>query len=180
MLKKALTIIANKGWGHFELKDLADEKTSLAQVQAHFPDKLSLLEALGRHIDQMTLENIEPFDPSETSRDRLFSVMMTRFDALSDLKPVIKTLWQDAWKDPMTTLCSLPMGANSMSWLLQAAGVDTTGIHGALRIKAFGLCYLSTVWSWLSDETPGLDETMAALDKNLQRLNSFPQFYNDH
>lgn len=179
MLKKAIEIIGSKGWGHFELKDLSDDKTTLADVQAHFPDKLAVLAALGHHIDQLMLTSLETFDPKESSRDRLFSIMMTRFDVLADLKPVIKSLWHDAWKDPMTALCSLPMGLNSMTWILQAASVDTTGIRGALRVKAFAVCYLATVWAWLSDETPDLDETMAALDKNLHHLNNFPNFYGD-
>ncbi len=37
LLKKALTIIANKGWGHFELKDLADEKTSWPKYKPTSP-----------------------------------------------------------------------------------------------------------------------------------------------
>ncbi len=177
LLKKALELIGEKGWAQFELKDLADNKISLAKVHQHYPSRLSLLESLGDYIDQTTLETMDAFDPSETQKDRLFSVMMTRFDALAPIKPAVKSLWQDAWKDPLTISCSLPMGINSLSWLLQASGIDTTGIRGALRIKAFGVCYLSTVWTWLSDETEGLDVTMAALDINLQRLAQFPQFY---
>jgi ubiquinone biosynthesis protein COQ9 len=177
LLKKAFEIIGENGWAHFELKDLADDKVSLAKVHQHFPSRLSLLESLGEYIDLATLESMDTFDPSETQKDRLFSVMMTRFDALAPIKPAIKSLWQDAWKDPMTIVCSLPIGINSLSWLLQAAGIDTTGIRGALRVKAFGVFYLSTVWTWLGDETEGLDVTMAALDTSLQRLAQFPQFY---
>jgi ubiquinone biosynthesis protein COQ9 len=173
-LKEALEIIGKKGWSHFELKDLANDKTSLADVYAHFPARLSILEALGKYIDQATLENLDVFGPSETPKDRLFSIMMTRFDAMTPLKPFIKTLWQDGWKEPLTIVSSLPMGLNSMTWLLQAADVDTTGIHGALRVKAFAVCYLSTVWAWLADDTLESEQTMVELDKNLQRLTNLP------
>lgn len=177
LLKKATDIIATKGWSHFELKDLADADTSLADVHAVFPSRLCVLEALGNYIDQTTLATMDTFDDSESKKDRLFSILMTRFDAIATLKPTIKSLWQDAWKDPLTLACSLPMGLNSMSWLLQAAGIDTTGIQGALRIKAFSVCYLATVHTWLDDESDECDQTMAALDSNLQRLAYFPQFF---
>jgi hypothetical protein len=177
LLKRALETIEEKGWSHFELKDMADDKISLAKIHERFPTRLAVLEALGHYIDQTTLESLEVFDPSETAKDRLFSIMMTRFDTLNPLKPVIRNLWQDAWKEPLTVVCSLPMGLNSMSWLLQCAGIDTTGIRGALRVKTFSVCYLATIWTWLSDNTEGNDETMAALDTNLNRLAQFPQFY---
>lgn len=177
LLEKALKIIAEKGWKHFELKDLSDEKVSLAEVYGLYPSRISLLEALGKRIDQTTLRNLDQFYAEESHRDRLFSIMMTRFDTIADLKPVIKSLWKDIPQDPITLLETLPRGLNSMSWILQAAGVDTTGIRGALRTKAFAVCYLATVYAWLGDDTPDMDETMATLDKNLQRLTNFPGFY---
>lgn len=180
LLKKILKVIEEKGWTNFELKDAVDDKFTLAQVHEKFPSRLSVLEALGHYIDQTTLANIEHFEDSETTRDKLFSIMMTRFDTLTSIKPVINNLWQEAWKDPVTLACSLPMGMNSMCWLLQGAGVHTTGIRGALRVKAFGICYLATVWTWLSDNTEGLDETMAALDTNLERISQFPGFYSSN
>jgi ubiquinone biosynthesis protein COQ9 len=177
LLQQALDLIVEKGWAQFQLEDLADENMSLNQVHAQFPTRLSVLEALGQHIDQSTLDNVDTFDESDSQKDRLFSIMMTRFDVLATQKPIIKHLWQNVWKDPCTVTGSVPAGLKSMTMLLKTAGIETSGILGALRIKTFALFYLNTVWTWLSDDTPDADQTMAALDTNLKRLGQFPQFY---
>lgn len=178
LLKKALKIIEMKGWLHFSLSDIADDKdTTLAKVHAKYPNRLCLLEDFSKYIDQTTLEDLEKFDETETQRDRLFSIIMTRFDVLTPYKSLIRMLWQDGWKDPFLLIGTLPMGLNSMSWLLQAANIDTTGIQGAFRIKVFTFFYLKTVWAWLNDSTETLDETMVALDKSLQQLSQVPGFF---
>lgn len=177
LLQKALHIIKEKGWNHFELIHLVSDDVSAADVYQRFPNRFCVLEALGRHLDQLTLKNIETFDDKETQKDRLFSIFMTRVDVLTPYKQVIHVLWRDLWKDPLVALSSVPQGINSVTWILQAAGLDTTGILGALRVKAFAVCYLATIYAWLQDDSQDLDVTMEALDSNLRRLEMLPQFY---
>lgn len=178
LLKKTLELIAAKGWLNFSLSDIADDKDiTLAKVHAKYPNRLCLIEEFSRYIDQMTLENLEKFDETEAPPDRLFSTIMTRFDSLEPYKALIRSLWHDGWKDPMLLIGSLPIGLNSMSWILQAARIDTTGLRGALRIKIFTAFYLCLVWTWLNDSSETLDETMVLLDNSLKRLSQVPGFF---
>src|SRR5262249_42637473 len=53
--------------------------------------------------------------------------------------------------------------------MLEAAGISTAGIRGALRVKGLIALYGMTLRTWLSDDTPDHARTMAALDRGLQR-----------
>ncbi len=57
-----------------------------------------------------------------------------------------------------------------MAAMLEAARLSAGGLRGLLRAKALGLAYLATLRVFLRDDSPDLAATMAALDRNLSRL----------
>ena len=56
-----------------------------------------------------------------------------------------------------------------MTWMLEAAGLQTTGLKGAVRVAGLSGLYIKTLWVWRDDDSPDMAKTMAALDKNLTR-----------
>ena len=50
----------------------------------------------------------------------------------------------------------------------EAAGLPMDGIGGALRTKAIAAAWAGAMRTWLSDESPDLSRTMAALDQRLR------------
>jgi hypothetical protein len=58
---------------------------------------------------------------------------------------------------------------SSQLWMLEAAGVDTSGPAGALRVTGLAAIYASVFRTWLEDDDPGQARTMAALDRRLRR-----------
>ncbi len=177
LLNIALKQIGSKGWVELSLREVAEEAhVTLAEVHAVYPTKMHIFSEFVHMIDQQALANVEKFDEEETVKDRLFAVVMARFDALIDYKPVIASLRRDAIRDPMLVLYSLPCGLNSMMWMLEAAGLDASGISGIIRAKLLGASYLYMVGVWLKDDSSDMASTMAALDSCLERLNKFPGF----
>src|SRR5690606_5585485 len=57
----------------------------------------------------------------------------------------------------------------SQAWMLQAAGINTDGIRGNLRVAGLAALYASVLRTWLKDDDPGLAHTMAVLDRGLRR-----------
>jgi len=108
-------------------------------------------------------------EESEQPRDRLFDVMMRRFDALKPHKPAIQAMARDAWSDPLATLCSAPSLRRSMAWMLESCGVPTTGWPGRLRVNLLLGIYLFVLRVWLVDESADMMKTMAALDSRLRQ-----------
>jgi hypothetical protein len=56
-----------------------------------------------------------------------------------------------------------------MGLMLEAAGVPSDGIRGAIKSKALAAIYAATLRDWLKDDTTDKSPTMAALDGRLRR-----------
>ena len=54
--------------------------------------------------------------------------------------------------------------------MLEAAGISTGGIRGAIAVKLTAAAYLATSRVWQRDDSPDLGQTMAALDARLRRI----------
>ncbi|MBL0941965.1 MAG: TetR family transcriptional regulator [Alphaproteobacteria bacterium] len=178
LLQATLDLIKKYGWKDLHLNDIIRHlKISPAELQHFFPTKLCLLKAFFQYIDQQTLAQLEHFEPNELPRNRLFSIIMTRFDVLSNYKPLISELTYQGWKDVALVSQTLPQSLNILTWLLEAADVDTTELLGKIRLKIFAIFYGTTVLAWLKDDTPDMAPTMAYLDKGLAKLSQIPGFF---
>lgn len=166
----ALDLAGRMGWGVITMADIADKAhVSLAKLSDHFDDKSDILVAYGRMLDRRVLESVGSASPEENPRDRLFEILMERFDILNEDRDAIVSILSTFRLDPKELVLSLPHLGRSMSWMLEAAGIDTTGIKGAIRIAGATGVYLYAVKAWMKDEGEGLPKTMAALDKGLNR-----------
>ncbi len=168
----ALTLAAERSWHELALADIAAAAgIGLIDLYRAFRSKPAILEALSRRIDAATIAL--PAEPGASVPERLFEVLMHRFDLLTPYKPGLKGLARDARRgrfDGLALACHLP---RSLAWMLEASGVSAGGLKGRVRVKLLGLAYLSTLRIWLRDDSPDLAKTMAALDKALKRIEPF-------
>lgn len=169
----AFDLAARIGWDMVTMTDIAEEaQVSLADLSDHFDDKSDILVTYGRRIDRKVLEAVGAASPDETPRDRLFEILMERFDLLNDDKESIISILSSFKLDPKQAVISLPHLGRSMAWTLEAAGIETTGIKGAIRVAGLVGFYLNAVRVWMSDDSGDMAKTMASLDKGLNRAES--------
>ncbi len=170
IVERALEMAATQGWAELSLRDIAEgADLSLAQLHELFEDKTDILVALGRRIDRRVLENMGDVDPEISPRDHLFDILMERFDVLNDYRAGLLAVLDSFKCDPKQAVISMPHLCRSMTWMLEAAGVETTGIRGALKVTGMTGVYLNVLRVWREDESADLSKTMAALDKDLGR-----------
>lgn len=163
-----LELVAGRGWRHVALADIASAAdVSLAQLYALFPSKTAIVAAFIARIDEQSLAG-RP-ETAGSVRDRLFDLIMRRLDALAPHKGAVKAMCGAGPGEALTALCLAPRFLNSMRWLAEAAGVGTSGLIGALRVKAIGAIYLATLRAWLGDDEKDNGKTMAFLDRALRR-----------
>ena len=166
----ALDLASRMGWEMITMTDIADKAhVSLAELSEVFDDKTDVLVAYGRQIDRKVLESFTEPDPSMSERDRLFDILMERFDVLEGNREAVVSILKSYTLDPKQAVISLPHLGRSMAWMLEAAGVDTNGIKGAIRVAGLTIVYLNATRHWMKDQSADLAKTMAALDKSLNR-----------
>lgn len=166
----ALDLASRMGWEMITLTDIADKAhASLAELSEVFDDKTDILVAYGRRVDKKVLESVGDADPATPERDRLFDILMERFDVLNEDREAVLSILKSFTADPKQAVISLPHLGRSMAWMLEAAGIDTSGVKGAVRVAGLTLVYLNAVRHWAKDDSADLAKTMAALDKSLNR-----------
>ena len=166
----AMDVALRLGWRRSALSDIAEAADmSLAELHAEFADKAAILRGLVDRADRHVLQSAPKKPDADASpRDRLFDVLMRRFDALQRHRAAVSAILRDAFGDPLAALASLPQFLRSMRWMGEAAGLPMDGVGGALRTKAIAVAWAGAMRTWLSDESPDLSRTMAALDQRLR------------
>jgi AcrR family transcriptional regulator len=178
VFEAALKLAAERGWSAIALADIAvAAELSLSDLYAAYPSKTAILEALSREVDRRVLAGAE-IDATETPRDRLFDVLMKRFDALATYRDGLAAIARDARRDPVMVLCGAGQVLRSMAAMLEAAGISSAGLAGALRTKGLAGIYLATLRDWFRDDTADKAKTMAALDGRLRRAESCARWLN--
>ena len=165
-----LSLAEAEGWRGLSVAAIAREAgVPLAELHPAYGSRLAILAAFTRRIDREVVASDFAFAPEDTARDRLFEVVMRRFDALRPHREALRRIRAGMMFDPLAVLASLPAFGCSMAWMLEAAEIASDGAAG--RAKAVGLAgvWAKTFRVWLDDDTPHLARTMAALDRNLGR-----------
>lgn len=170
ILDAALDLAASQGWREVTLSAVAREAgLSLSALRERVEDKADILSLLGRRIDRRALEAAGGPDLSMPVRDRLFDILMERFDALNEYRSAVVSILESFKRDPKQAVIGCPHLARSMCWMLEAAGESTQGVKGALKVAGLTAVYIRALRVWRTDESPDLSRTMAALDKDLAR-----------
>lgn len=173
-VEAALKLAATQGWGGITLYDIAQESgVALSDLYLHFEDKFDILAALGRKIDRETLARMSSGDTDISPRDALFDVFMDRFEVLNEYRDGVCAVLHSFKGDPKQAVISMPHLCRSISWMLEAVQLNTSGVRGAIRVSAMTGLYLKVLRVWMRDESADLGQTMAALDKELSRAEKF-------
>lgn len=170
ILDATLALAEREGWRKASLGAIAQEAgVSLRELYGELRSRAAILRALMARTDASVLAETPAADADESPRDRLFGVLMRRFDALKPHRAALKVISRELGCDPPTALCSAPAFVRSMAWMLEAAGISTAGLRGRLRVRALALVYLCVLRVFLNDDSEDLAKTMAALDRRLRQ-----------
>jgi AcrR family transcriptional regulator len=171
IIDAAVLLIARDGWRRLALATVASEAgLPLLRVYRVFPSTAAIVCGLMRRVDEAVLAAPPEAEPDERPRDRVFDLLMRRFDALLPYRPALAVLRRELPFDPPSALavgCAL---AGSMRWMLDAAGIATGGIGGALAVNVTLAAYAATAQTWAGDESTDLAPTMATLDRRLRGI----------
>jgi Bacterial regulatory proteins, tetR family. len=175
IVEALMRLAAERDWDAIRLSDIAAEAgVSLADFRGAFPSKGAVLAEFSRRIDKAVLEALPaPGAPDsmadQPARERVFDIIMRRLDALAPYRAALKRLSRGLRRE-LTALPELArLTLNSMRFMLEAAGIDTEGSMGHVRLQGAVLVYARVLDTWYNDDDPALAATMARLDRELTR-----------
>lgn len=171
ILKAAMRLAEEKGWRSLSLTEIASAaEVPVSDLHREFRSKTAILEGFVEEVDNAVLKKVKPADPQAPARDRVFEVMMTRFDVLRPYKGAIRRIFRDSrGRLPGPGAARLVcVSANSHRWMLAAAGIPAQGPMGCVRVSGLMCVHARVMPAWLKDDEPDQAKTMAALDRHLR------------
>jgi len=161
---------ADEGWRMVSAAAAARRAgLDLARARERFAMPGAILLKFGELADVAALKGAVTEGPV---RDRLFDILMRRFDFLQAHRAGVVALLKALPAEPVLALYLARGTLASMGWLLEAAGVESKGLRGELRRRGLAVVWAYGVQAWLRDESLDLTATMAAVDTALNRADS--------
>lgn len=180
-----LTLLAEKRFERIELADVAQlSNVSLADLRGEFGSTFDMVSAFMRETDKKVLAGgaqltLDPELADQSARDRLFDVLMRRFEVLAPHREAVRSLYRSARTNPGLALGLNKLAVRSQQWMLSGAGIGSSGMIGGIRAQGLAGLYARAMKTWLDDEDPGLARTMASLDRQLEGGERFAGFMNE-
>lgn len=166
-LLAALELAAEKPWSDITLAEIA-AKAGLPLQEFHgIRGREDIVEAMDGYFDRaMSAEGV-PED--SLARERLFDVIMKRFEAMEPYRPGLRELMKFR-EASLTHVLRLPVHRHaSAAWALASAGLDDDGgAPASLKRIVIGFVIASTERAWRREKSADFALTMAALDKGLR------------
>jgi AcrR family transcriptional regulator len=165
----AFALAAEKPWTEVTLVAIAEASgVSLAELAQQVSGKAQILEAFARRMDSQLLASLAR-DPVEgEAHDRLFDVMLRRFELLAPYRKAIANIAKAPAEGPAEWLHLLASSLTTQGWILAAADIKLSGFTGDAAKLGLAKIAVDTLRIWLKDDDAGLARTMAALDRKLR------------
>lgn len=168
---KALTdALMTTSFNDISLRAVADKaNVPLAKMLMSYSSRLDLFEAFAKQIDEVVLAEDDPDMAEEPARERLFDVMMRRFDALVPYKLALIQLQRDVRRDPALAMALGRIASKSMARMAASADLDVDGPRGAIVLAGMVQMYARVMAVFVKETDEGQALTMAELDKALRQ-----------
>ncbi len=168
LARAALSVAANGAWKDATLARLARAaERDLAELYG-----ASLWEAVDcveEAFDRTIGEGDGKLDSQQSVRDRLFELIMRRFEAMEPHRAAVLAMEQGIDRDPILLASAHQRHVRCARWVLALAGLEADGMTGQARAQGLGVIIGQARAAWRGDDAGDFAKTMASLDKNLRR-----------
>lgn len=170
-LKLAKTI----PWQEITIDGIAlAEKIKPSTLLEIFPSKLSILDAFNHQLDTEIRQEFASIEKLGSVRNQLFDILMARFDLLNRYKIAVKLIYKETVPfDPLASVYGLNSLMKSMEIVLNIAGIPTHTLLGCAKTKILSAIFMRSFIAWLSDDSTDMAKTMAILDRDLAKVETF-------
>ena len=164
----ALALCAEKSWADVGLLSLCQQAgQSLSACAEAGITRFSVVEYLDQMLDRAMLEASVYIEEEASTRDRLFDVLMARFDAMQDQRAAWVSILEADTQEPVAGFARAARRLRTAAWALEAVGISTDSLKAAARVLGLARRLRLAEALWLKDDAD-LSKTMAGLDQTLR------------
>lgn len=168
LARAALALAGTKAWSQVTLADLARESgRTLADLYgATLGEAVDCAEEA---FDRAIADGADELDPSQSVRDRLFDLIMKRFEAMEPHRAAIAAMEVGQDRDPLALTAAHQRHVRCARWVLALAGLEADHMTGQARSQGLAVIIGQARAAWRTDADGDFAKTMASLDRNLRR-----------
>jgi ubiquinone biosynthesis protein COQ9 len=167
-VRAAMELAQQRDWDDITLADIAKQAgLDLADLRREFVCKSDIIRAFQADVDAEVLAKVKQAGPEQSVRDRVFDIVMTRFEVMSPYKSALRHIACYLRCRPGEASLLACSTLASQYWMLAGAGAKLDGPGAAVRVAGLTAIYGKVFQAWLDDPSPSLDRTMAVLDRAL-------------
>jgi hypothetical protein len=168
LARAALALAAATPWREVTLAKLADA-ASRPVADFYGASPWDAVDCVEEAFDRAVAEELDQLDPGQSVRDRLFELIMRRFEAMEPHRAAVLAMEAGVDRDPTLMASAHQRHVRCARWLLALAGLEADGMTGQARAQGLGVIIGQARAAWRGDDAGDFAKTMASLDKNLRR-----------
>lgn len=168
LARAALQVAATTPWREATLAKLAE--AAGRPLSDFYAASLSeAADCVDEAFDRAIADNLDALDVGQSVRDRLFDLIMRRFEAMEPHRAAVTAMEQGADRDPTLIAAAHQRHVRCARWVLALAGLEADGMTGQARAQGLGVIIGQARAAWRGDSAGDFAKTMASLDRNLRR-----------
>jgi hypothetical protein len=168
LARAALTLAASTPWRDVTLAKLADAANRPAS-DLYASSLGEAVDCVEEAFDRAIADDLVSLDPGQSVRDRLFDLIMRRFEAMEPHRTAVLAMEHGLDRDPTLMAAAHQRHVRCARWVLALAGLEADGMTGQARAQGLGVIIGQARAAWRGDDAGDFAKTMASLDKNLRR-----------
>ena len=168
LARAALSIAGAKPWREVTLATLA-HAASRPISDLYGASLWEAIDCVEEAFDRAIADNMDELDPTQSVRDRLFELIMRRFEAMEPHRAAVLSMERGVDRDPTLMTAAHRRHVRCARWVLALAGLEADGMTGSARAQGLGVIIGQARAAWRGDDAGDFAKTMASLDKNLRR-----------
>jgi len=168
LARAALSLAAEGPWRELTLAKLA-RAAGRSAADFYGASLWEAVDCVEEAFDRAVAENLDALDPGQSTRDRLFDLIMRRFEAMEPHRAAVLAMEYGVDRDPVLMASAHQRNVRGARWVLALAGLEADGMTGQARAQGLGVIIGQARQAWRSDDAGDFNKTMASLDKNLRR-----------
>lgn len=168
LARAALALAAGTPWRDVTLAKLADAASR--PISDFYGATLGeAIDCVEEAFDRAIADDLVSLDPGQSVRDRLFDLIMKRFEAMEPHRVAVLAMEHGVDRDPTLLAVAHQRHVRCARWVLALAGLEADGMTGQARAQGLGVIIGQARAAWRGDDAGDFAKTMASLDKNLRR-----------